>query len=127
MVEDQKPTQTIIDELLQCVPGDFEVVACIPTEAQAMDWVSRHRDAWDMALVDLMLTEGTGFGVIRRCKSVNPDARVAVFSDFASPAVKSRCLELGADTAISKADFGELYAYLESVGTRAGVRTEQRA
>jgi DNA-binding NarL/FixJ family response regulator len=127
MVEDQKPTQTIIDELLQCVPGDFEVVACLPTEAQAMDWVSRHHDCWDVALVDLMLTEGTGFGVIRRCKSVNPDATVAVFSDFASPAVKTRCIELGADTAISKADFGELYAYLEGIGSAAHGRIRAQA
>ena len=45
------------------------------------------------------------------------DARpgeVLVFSDFVTPAVRQRCLRLGASGVISKGQFGELRAWLQA-------------
>jgi hypothetical protein len=37
----------------------------------------------------------------------------AKFSDFVTPVVRQRCIRLGADGVVSKAQFGELRAYLQ--------------
>lgn len=112
LVEDQKPMQDLLRDLLDSV-GGFELAGMAPTETAATDWLHRHRGGWDLAIVDLLLGEGSGFGLISRCNK-EPGGAVLVFSDFVSPAVRQRCIALGADGVISKAQFAELRAYLQA-------------
>jgi DNA-binding NarL/FixJ family response regulator len=112
LVEDQKPMQVLISDLLECV-GGFEVVGTAASETSATDWLYRHKGGWDLAIVDLLLGEGSGFTLIGRCNK-EPAGAVLVFSDFVSPAVRQRCIRLGADGVISKAQFPELRAYLQA-------------
>ena len=112
VVEDSRPMQELVRDLLESV-GGFEIVGLAANETSATDWLLRHRGDWDLAIVDLMLAEGSGFTLITRCKK-EPCGTVLVFSDFVSPAVRQRCIRLGADGAISKAHFGELRAYLRA-------------
>ena len=112
LVEDQKPMQVLISDLLESV-GGFEVVGKAASETSATDWLYRHQGGWDLAIVDLLLGEGSGFTLLGRCNK-EPAGAVLVFSDFVSPAVRQRCIRLGADGVISKAQFGELRAYLQA-------------
>ena len=111
LVEDQKPMQVLLSDLLDSV-GGFELVGTAASETSATDWLYRHRGGWDLAIVDLLLGEGSGFTLIGRCHK-EPGA-VLVFSDFVTPAVRQRCIRLGADGVISKAQFGELRSYLQA-------------
>ena len=112
VVEDQKPMQGLIADLLASV-GGFEVVGTAFNETGATDWLHRHRGGWDLAIVDLLLGEGSGFTLLSRCNK-EPGGAVVVFSDFVTPVVRQRCIRLGADGVISKAQFGELRAYLRA-------------
>ena len=112
VVEDQKPMQELICDLLDSV-GGFEVVGTAANETGATDWLLRHKGGWDLAIVDLLLGEGSGFTLISRCNKDSSGA-VVVFSDFVTPVVRQRCIRLGADGVISKAQFGELRAYLQA-------------
>ncbi|MEJ8840626.1 response regulator [Ramlibacter sp. AN1133] len=112
LVEDQKPMQVLMADLLHSV-GGFELVGTASSETGATDWLYRHPGGWDLAIVDLLLGEGSGFTLIVRCNK-EPAGSVLVFSDFVSPAVRQRCIRLGADGVISKAQFGELRAYLQA-------------
>jgi DNA-binding NarL/FixJ family response regulator len=112
LVEDQKPMQDLVQDLLGSV-GGFDLVGMSATETSATDWLHRHRGGWDLAIVDLLLAEGSGFTLISRCNK-EPGGAVLVFSDFVSPAVRQRCIRLGADGVISKAQFAELRAYLQA-------------
>jgi DNA-binding NarL/FixJ family response regulator len=112
LVEDQKPMQVLISDLLECV-GGFELVGTTASETSATDWLYRHKGGWDLAILDLLLGEGSGFTLIGRC-SKEPSGSVLVFSDFVSPAVRQRCLRLGADGVISKAQFAELRSWLQA-------------
>jgi DNA-binding NarL/FixJ family response regulator len=112
LVEDQKPMQGLVCDLLDAV-GGFEVVGLAESETTATDWLYRHKGGWDLAIVDLLLREGSGFTLIGRCNK-EPAASVLVFSDFVTPVVRQRCIRLGADGVISKAQFGELRAYLQA-------------
>ena len=111
LVEDQKAMQGLLSDLLDSV-GGFELVGVAASETSATDWLIRHQGGWDLAIVDLLLGEGSGFTLITRCNK-EPGA-VLVFSDFVTPVVRQRCIRLGADGVISKAQFGELRAYLQA-------------
>jgi two-component system OmpR family response regulator len=112
LVEDQKPIQGVIRDLLDEI-GGFEVVGVEEGETSATDWLHRHRGGWDLAIFDLMLTEGSGFTLLSRCN--DPAAgHVLIFSDFVTPVVRQRCLRLGADGVFSKADFGGLRDWLQA-------------
>ena len=117
LVDDLKSMQELVRDLLDSV-GGFEVVGSAENETSATDWLLRHRGGWDLAIVDLLLGEGSGFTLISRCNKA-PGGAVLVFSDFVTPAVRERCLRLGADGVISKAEFGELRAYLQAFRGRS--------
>ena len=119
IVEDEKPMQELLRDLLDSV-GGFEVVAMASNETSATEWLLRHRGQWDLAIVDLLLGEGSGFNLITRCNR-EPGALV-VFSDFVTPVVRQRCIRLGADGVISKSQFGELRAYLQAFPGRVQQR-----
>jgi DNA-binding NarL/FixJ family response regulator len=123
VVEDQKPMQGLIVDLLESL-GGFEIVGLAADETSATDWLHRHRGGWDLAIVDLLLGEGSGFTLVSRCNK-EPGGAVLVFSDFVTPVVRQRCIRLGADGVISKAQFGELRAYLQAFPGR--VREAQTA
>lgn len=124
LVEDMKPTQELVRDLLDCV-GGFEVVGVAASETVATEWLHRNRGGWDLAIVDLLLAEGSGFTLLSRCNK-EPGGAVVVFSDFVTPVVRQRCIQLGADGVISKAQFGELRAYLQAFPGRS-MREEQAA
>lgn len=119
VVEDTKPMRELICDLLESI-GGFEVVGTASNETGATEWLLRHRGGWDLAIVDLLLAEGSGFTLISRC-SKEPGA-VVVFSDFVTPVVRQRCIRLGADGVISKAQFGELRSYLQAFPGRVQER-----
>lgn len=112
LVEDMKPMQELLRDLLDSI-GGFEVVGVAASETNATDWLHRHKGGWDLAILDLLLAEGSGFTLLSRCNK-EPGGAVVVFSDFVTPVVRQRCIELGADGVISKAEFGELRAYLQA-------------
>jgi len=111
LVEDLKPMQELIGELLASI-GGFELVCVAASETSATEWLLRHKGGWDLAIVDLLLQEGSGFTLLPRCRE--EPGMVVVFSDFVTPVVRERCLRLGADGVISKAQFPQLRAFLKA-------------
>lgn len=103
LVEDLQPLRALVSELLSTV-GDFRVIGTAATEAQARQWLDEHPGAWQLAVVDLVLEQGTGMGVIARCRSAAPHAKVVVFSDYATPGIRQHCLKLGADAVFQKGE-----------------------
>jgi DNA-binding NarL/FixJ family response regulator len=101
LVEDQKPIQAALAEMLSARAG-FEVSGTATTEAEANLWLDEHQGGWNLAVVDLVLQEGTGMGVVAHARRTAPGSRIAVFSDFATPGIEAHCLRLGADAVFDK-------------------------
>ena len=80
LVEDSKHLQGVVTDLLRSM-GDFEVIGASTTEAEAIHWLVERPAGWDLVVVDLVLEQGTGMGVIARCEPRAPGAKVVVFSD----------------------------------------------
>jgi DNA-binding response OmpR family regulator len=108
VVEDSPQIAERLVELVS-VPNRVEVVATAATEDEALAACDRHTIA--LAIVDLQLAQGTGFGVIRRLRAAtgsNP-ACIVVLTNHAVPALKVAAFEAGADYFLDKSkDFATI-------------------
>jgi DNA-binding response OmpR family regulator len=114
VVEDVRQMRDVLGELFASLPG-FRVVACASTEAEANLWLDEHPDGWDLTVVDLVLQQGSGMGVVARCNARPARGKVVVFSAYGTPAVAARCLQLGADAVIEKTDVQALLAFCRAL------------
>ena len=103
LVEDQKRMEGLIADLFGMI-GGFALIASAQTEAEACLWLDENPHGWDLAVVDLMLDQGTGIGVIARCRE-RAHGKVVVLSSYASPAIRRHCLALGADAVFEKSEY----------------------
>lgn len=101
LVED---SPTIRDNLIATLEEltDVTNVGTSETEAEGVDWLTNSNNAWDLAIVDLFLKQGTGFGVLPACKNRLPSQKVIVLSNYATQDVRDRCSLLGADAVFDK-------------------------
>jgi two-component system OmpR family response regulator len=81
------------------------------TEGQARHWLTAHESAWDLTIVDLFLKQGSGLGVLEACQGRSPGQRVVVLSNYATPDMRKRCSQLGADAVFDKSN--EIDALIE--------------
>lgn len=116
LVEDMKHLRSVLEDLLRSV-GNFSVVGTAGTEAEANFWLEEHPQAWDLLIADLVLDQGTGFGVVKKCKQRSGARKVVVLSDYVTPVIRRHCLALGADAAIPKSDMA---AFLDFLGGMSG-------
>ena len=114
LVEDMQHLQGVVVDLLRSV-GDFELVGSATTEAEAIGWLADHAGGWDLLVLDLVLAQGTGLGVITRTRERGPGSRVVVFSDYVTPGIRQHCMNLGADAAIAKSDTAAFIAFCSQV------------
>lgn len=118
LVEDMKQVQAALTELLAAL-GDFRLVHATATEAEARHWLAEHPGGWDLAVVDLVLDQGSGMGVIPSARAAAGDGQagnVVVFSDYASDGIRNHCLRLGADAVFLKSQMQEFMDYCSELG-----------
>ena len=108
VVEDSPQIAERLVELVS-VPNRVEVVATAASEDEALNACDRHTIA--LAIVDLQLAQGTGFGVIRRLRAATGahPACIVVLTNHAVPALKVAAFEAGADYFLDKSkDFATI-------------------
>jgi DNA-binding NarL/FixJ family response regulator len=117
LVEDIQRMQALLGDLFASM-GGFTVVGSAGTEAEANLWLDEHPGAWDLAIIDLVLDQGAGMNVIRRCKADPDGGRIVVFSSYATPGVRRHCLELGADEVFDKGDTERFVGWCGDLGAQ---------
>lgn len=120
LVEDRPEIRdTLIQAMEEVAPCRF--VGHADSETKAKEWLHTYRDDWELAIVDLFLADGSGFGVLRDCQSRKPSQKVVVLTSYSHDNIASRCLQLGADRVFDKSsDIDKLVAYCKSHATGLG-------
>ncbi|MFC5497221.1 response regulator [Caenimonas terrae] len=116
LVEDLPQVRGVVLDLLATV-GDFQLVHSVSTEAEANLWIEENEGKWDLAVIDLILEQGTGLGVVAKARNRPAGSKVVVFSDYATEGIRKHCVKLGADAAFQKGD--DLQAFLAFCGALA--------
>lgn len=73
------------------------------SEAEGTRWLLRNLSQCDLAIVDLFLKEGTGLRVLEACRHRGPAQKMVVLSNYATPEMRRKCEQLGADAVFDKA------------------------
>jgi len=84
--------------------ADVEAVGIAEPESAGTDWLQQNPDAWDLAIVDLFLRQGSGLGVLTACRERQPHQKIVVLSNYATPDIRSRCAQLGVDAVFDKSN-----------------------
>ena len=114
LVEDLQRMRGLLGDLFSSM-GGLKVVGSASTEAEAKLWLDDHPDGWDVVVIDLVLEQGSGMEVIRRCKADPAGGKVVVFSSYATPGVRQHCLDLGADAVFDKAETSAFITWLNDL------------
>lgn len=101
IVEDNPTIRDTLMSTLEELAG-VQVVGTAETEEEGSDWLARNRTQWDLAIVDLFLKEGSGLGVVQTCRYRHPAQKMVVLSNHATPEIRWRCSQLGADAVFDK-------------------------
>lgn len=101
LVEDHAVTQELLRQMLALVPG-AEVVHVATTSAEAVDWLSRHDDGWELAVIDLFLADGHGFDVLRKCQGRAAHQRAVLLTNYTREPVRENARRAGADAVFDK-------------------------
>lgn len=91
-----------------CELAFVEVVGACGTEAEATQWLRDNPTGWELAIVDLFLTQGSGLGLLSAFQRRGPAQKVVLFSNYASAELRQRCEELGVDAVFDKSTEIEL-------------------
>ena len=103
LVEDRAEIRhTLMDAMEEVAPLKF--VGEASTESAARKWLTENDGNWDLAIVDLFLSEGTGFGVLKVCQSRSPRQKVVVLTSYGQKRVLDHCKVLGADEVFDKSE-----------------------
>ncbi len=92
--------------------GPVEVVGTAEDESTAVQWLKRPSNRFDLVIVDIFLKGGSGLGVLRASNGLPQRHKMVVLSNYATPDIRRKCLELGADRVFDKSnDIDALIAY----------------
>ena len=92
--------------------GPVKVVGSAEDEAGALAWLAQTKTPADLVIVDIFLRRGSGLGVLRGARAQPHRAHMVVLSNYATPDMRRRCLQLGAERVFDKSrDIDALIAY----------------
>jgi DNA-binding NarL/FixJ family response regulator len=117
IVEDsQVIRENLIATLEELVP--VQVMGAAEDEAAAVQWLICPDHDFDLLIVDIFLKRGSGLGVLRATNGLAQRHKVVVLTNYATPDMRRRCLELGADRVFDKSnEIDALILYCERLAS----------
>jgi len=81
-----------------------EVVGTADDESTALRWLIRSGNRCDLVIVDIFLKSGSGLGVLRAATGLRKPMKLVILSNYATPDMRRKCLELGANRVFDKSN-----------------------
>ena len=103
VVEDSSVIRDNLTETLE-ENTPVHVVASAEDENAAVEWLRDPNNSCDLVIVDIFLKSGSGLGVLKRLQNEPRAPRRIVLSNHATPEVRMKCEELGAEKVFDKSN-----------------------
>ena len=94
--------ENLVAALEEMAPID--VVGTAEDEAGAVSWLATSQNRCDLVVVDIFLKSGSGLGVLKAVANAGLPTKLVVLSNYATPDMRRKCLELGADRVFDKSN-----------------------
>ena len=80
------------------------VVGSADDEPAAVSWLAAEGQACDLLIIDTFLKRGAGRGVLRAAGELHRPMSLVVLSNYATPDMRRKCMDLGADRVFDKSN-----------------------
>lgn len=98
-----------------------EVVGTAEDEVSARHWLEEKANECDLVIIDIFLRKGSGLGVLQGLAQTRRDCKRIVLSNFATPDMRRKCLDLGAHKVFDKSnEIDALIGYCLRLGEGGG-------
>jgi DNA-binding NarL/FixJ family response regulator len=94
--------ENLVAALEEMAPID--VVGTAEDESGAIGWLARSENHCDLVVVDIFLKHGSGLGVLKAASNSGLPMKLVVLSNYATPDMRRKCLELGAHRVFDKSN-----------------------
>jgi two-component system OmpR family response regulator len=95
------------------------VVGTAPDEKSAVHWLREHQGGYELVIIDIFLAQGSGLDVLRAAVKLDGAPTLAVLTNYATPTMRQRCLNLGAAKVFDKStELDELVEFCARLGGR---------
>ncbi len=95
-----------------------DIVGTAADENTAVQWMSSNSQSCDLMIVDVFLAQGSGLGVLKAARLHDKPTKLVVLSNYATPDMRRKCIELGADRVFDKSnEIDALMAYCLRLST----------
>jgi DNA-binding NarL/FixJ family response regulator len=94
--------ENLIAALEELAP--VEVVGTADDEPSAVKWLSAPGHPCELVIIDIFLKRGSGLGVLRQASELRRPMSLVVLSNYATPDMRRKCLELGASRVFDKSN-----------------------
>jgi DNA-binding NarL/FixJ family response regulator len=101
LVEDNLVIRHALTSALSEIDG-VHVIATADTADQATAALVAHADTWRLTVVDILLSAGNGMQVLRAGRNRRGHQHMIVLSNYATPDIRRKALEYGADAVFDK-------------------------
>ena len=82
-----------------------QVVGTAEDEPGAVHWLTASdAQGCDLVIIDIFLKRGSGLGVLRAASDLKRPMSLVVLSNYATPDMRRKCLDLGADRVFDKSN-----------------------
>jgi len=110
--------ESLIAALEELVP--IEVIGVVADERSAIQWMTAHAFECDIVITDIFLKDGSGLGVLQAGSQLgNNSMDMVVISNYATPDMRRKCVELGADRVFDKStEIDALLAYCSTLAAK---------
>ena len=96
-----------------------KVIGSAPDERSAVQWLTQSSEVCDLLIIDIFLKGGSGLGVLRAATQLQRPPKRVVLTNFATPDMREKCAELGADQVFDKSNqLEDLIAYCSRLANR---------
>jgi DNA-binding NarL/FixJ family response regulator len=121
VVEDSSVIRDNLRETLE-ENAPIQVVGSAEDEKAAVAWMKSHQSQCDLVIVDIFLKQGSGLGVLKGLAGLVDSPRRVVLSNHATPEIRAKCAELGAEKVFDKSnELEEMLRWFNRIG---GVEAE---
>jgi DNA-binding NarL/FixJ family response regulator len=111
--------ENLIATLEEILP--VQVVGSAEDEATAVNWLSDDANPCDLVIIDIFLKSGSGLGVLQATRGVRQRCKLVVLSNFATPDMRKKCLQIGADKVFDKSnEIDSLISYCDRLAAGGG-------
>ena len=94
--------ENLIAALEELAP--VEVVGTADDEPAAIKWLSSPNHPCQLVIIDIFLKRGSGLGVLRHASELRKSMSLVVLSNYATPDMRRKCMELGASRVFDKSN-----------------------